>query len=69
MSNVSATDFVGEGCAGAFGAGGPLLLNDDDYPVTCSNVLVLFLTPKCVRIRFNGFGVGRISRGMEGRLN
>lgn len=33
MSNISATNLVGKSSTGAFGAGGPLLLNDNDYTV------------------------------------
>ena len=43
MSNISATNLVGESSTGAFGAGGPLLLNNDDYPIPCSRS-ALFLS-------------------------
>lgn len=34
MSDITAADLVRERGGGTIGAGGPLLLDDDDYPVT-----------------------------------
>lgn len=35
MSDITAADFVRERGGGTLGTSGPLLLDDDDYPVTC----------------------------------
>jgi len=75
MSNISATNLVGKSSTGAFGAGGPLLLNDNDYTVPYSRSVCnsldwrIFFASPFLRLVSQNWGICRRFDGTgEGRL-